>query len=298
ASCARVAASATVVVGTDLGAPVPEASPIDWTTAVTVPGNHNSAMGCTGDWQPNCEQALLTLDEASGLYVGTFTLPAGSYEYKVAVGGSWDVNYGQGGVPNGANSPYTLTETTEVTFFYDPVSHLFFNTAQSPIVTLPGSYTSEIGCPGDWQPECLATLMFPNGDGTYSFSTTAIPAGSWEVKVAHGMSWTENYGVGGNRDGANYTFTTAANKLVAFTYDIDTHLLEISVEDPPLAGTGQLLGHWIDQRTIAWPANLAPGDRSTRTWELWTDADGGLALVDGAVTSTAGVAPAKLGDLT
>ncbi|WP_408647189.1 pullulanase X25 domain-containing protein [Tessaracoccus coleopterorum] len=35
-------------------------------------------------------------------------MPAGSFEYKVAVGGSWDVNYGSGGVPNGDNVAYTL----------------------------------------------------------------------------------------------------------------------------------------------------------------------------------------------
>ena len=23
-----------------------------------------------------------------------------------------------------------------------------------PVVTLPGSFQSELGCPGDWQPEC------------------------------------------------------------------------------------------------------------------------------------------------
>ncbi|WP_082031135.1 pullulanase-type alpha-1,6-glucosidase [Tessaracoccus massiliensis] len=291
----KVAHSATVVVGTDLGAAAPEAGEIDWSTAVTVPGSHNAAMGCAGDWDPGCEEALLTLDETSGLYTGTFSLPAGSYEYKVAIGGNWDVNYGVGSVPNGDNAAYTLDEATDVTFFYNPVTHLFFNTAQSPIVTLPGSHQAAVGCSGDWQPECLATLMFPNGDGTYTWSTTSLPAGSYEVKVAHGMSWDENYGAGGAPGGGNYTFTTAAQTQVVFTYDIDTHLLEITVEDPPLAGTGSLLGHWIDAETIAWPTDLAPGDRSARTWELWTDPDGGLALVDGVVTSDGAV---KVGDLT
>ncbi|MBB1509751.1 pullulanase-type alpha-1,6-glucosidase [Tessaracoccus sp. MC1756] len=298
ASGARVAASTTVVVGTDLGEAAPDAGEIDWSTAVTVPGNHNAAMGCSGDWKPDCAEALLTLDPVSGLYTGTFSLPAGSYEYKVAVGGSWDVNYGVGGVPGGGNSLYTLTEATEVTFFYDPVTHLFFNTAQSPIVTLPGSFNAAAGCPGDWQPECLATLMFPTGDGNYTWSTTSLPAGSYEVKVAHGQSWDENYGVGGVPNAGNYSFTTAANKLVSFAYNIDSHLLEITVEDPPLAGTDQLLGHWIDQQTVAWPATVAAGDPATRTWELWTDADGGLALVDGVVTSSTGTPAVKLGDLT
>ena len=38
---------------------------------------------------------------------GTFTLPAGDYEYKVAINGSWDENYGAGGVAGGGNVAYT-----------------------------------------------------------------------------------------------------------------------------------------------------------------------------------------------
>ena len=34
-------------------------------------------------------------------------MPAGSYEAKVAIGESWDVNYGAGGVENGANIAFT-----------------------------------------------------------------------------------------------------------------------------------------------------------------------------------------------
>ena len=77
--------------------------PID---LVTVPGSHNSEMGCAGDWAPGCEAAKLTL-RADGIYAGTFDVPAGSYEYKVALNGSWDVNYGANGEPNGGNIVYT-----------------------------------------------------------------------------------------------------------------------------------------------------------------------------------------------
>src|SRR5690625_7741436 len=73
---------------------------------VTVPGTHNAAMGCPGDWQPDCLEAALELG-ADGVYSATFDLPAGDYEYKVAVGGSWDENYGAGGVPGGDNVAHT-----------------------------------------------------------------------------------------------------------------------------------------------------------------------------------------------
>ena len=65
------------------------------------------------------------------------------------------------------------------------------------IAVAPGSFQSELGCPGDWQPDCLRSwLQDPEGDGIYTFRTSALPAGDYEVKVAIGESWDENYGAG------------------------------------------------------------------------------------------------------
>ena len=65
------------------------------------------------------------------------------------------------------------------------------------IAVAPGSFQSELGCPGDWDPSCLRSwLEDPDGDGIYTFETTALPAGSYETKVAINESWDENYGAG------------------------------------------------------------------------------------------------------
>ena len=116
----RAADSALAVVGADLSGQVSTTS--DTTGLVTVPGSHNAAMGCASDWMPACTQAALTLDPATGLYTGTFTIPAGTYEWKVAVGGSWDENYGAHGVAGGDNMTYTTTGG-QVAFTYDPTTH-------------------------------------------------------------------------------------------------------------------------------------------------------------------------------
>lgn len=70
---------------------------------VTVAGNLQSEMGCPGDWDPACHDSDLAFDSTDGLWHGTFTLPAGDYEWKVAVDGSWDENYGAGGAAGGGN---------------------------------------------------------------------------------------------------------------------------------------------------------------------------------------------------
>ena len=89
---------------------------------VNVPGSWQAAVGCPGDWQPDC--VVTALEEVDGLYVGTFIIPAGSYEVKVALDGSWAVNYGVDGIVDGDNYAFEVAEEGEVTFTYDPETNI------------------------------------------------------------------------------------------------------------------------------------------------------------------------------
>ena len=81
------------------------------------------------------------------------------------------------------------------------------------IATAPGSFQRELGCPGDWEPDCLRSwLQDPDGDGTYTFATTALPAGSYETKVAINESWDENYGAGGVPNGDEHPLHRAGDR--------------------------------------------------------------------------------------
>jgi len=254
---------------------------------VSVPGSHNAAMGCPGDWQPDCAQARLA-KRADGAYSATFDLPAGSYEYKVAIGGSWAENYGAGGVANGPNIAYTLAADGPVTFWYDPVTHVVQNSAQGPIVTAPGSWQSEAGCPGDWQPDCLlGWLQDADGDGVYTRTVDGLPEGSYEVKAAHNLSWAENYGEGGTPGGANIAFSVPGGKPVTFSYVLATHVLTVEVTDPPLPGTGEERAHWVDASTLAWPSAWAPRPADA-TFRLHHARAGGMKVADGAVSGADG----------
>ena len=152
----KSAASTYASVGVAIDGVVPDTGPVS-PTSVSVPGSHNSEMGCAGDWEPACEVDQLT-KRADGVWSGTFDLPVGTYEYKVAINGSWDENYGAGGVAGGANVTYSVTTAGPVTFYYDETTHYFSSTAQGPILTVPGSFNSEVGCDEDWAPWCMTTV--------------------------------------------------------------------------------------------------------------------------------------------
>lgn len=92
---------------------------------VTVAGNVQSEIGCPGDWDPACNTSDLTFDTSDGLWKGTWTVPAGEYEWKVAVNDSWDVNYGSGGAAGGGNLALSVPAGgASVTFVWDQISHI------------------------------------------------------------------------------------------------------------------------------------------------------------------------------
>ncbi len=101
--------------------------------------------------------------------------------------------------------------------------------ALAGMVNLPGDYQSEAGCATDWDPACLDTAMEQGDDGLYRL-TVQLPAGEYGYKVAHDGSWTVNYGSDGAQDGPNYALSLAADSTVTFTYDPDTHLVEVATQ--------------------------------------------------------------------
>ena len=144
-------------------------------------------------------------------------------------------------------------------------------------VSVPGNFQSELGCPGDWQPECANTdLVFDTASGMW-VGTFNIPAGNWHYKIAINDSWDENYGAGGAQNGPDIALDLAQPSMVTFTYDPDTH--EISDNAPRTAGNLDLAqAYWLDWETIAWNVPM------DATVTLHHDPDGNLALGPGGVS--------------
>src|SRR4030095_7802112 len=118
-------------------------------------------------WRPVCLPSWLQDPEGDGSYsFNTTAIPAGSYEAKVAINESWDVNYGEGGVQNGANIPFSVPVAKSLaTLSYNSTTHVLdiqFTDPPPPpatTVTLAGSLQSELGCGADWDPACPATHL-------------------------------------------------------------------------------------------------------------------------------------------
>ena len=201
--------------------------------SVTVAGSLQAAAGCPGDWTGLRGHAP-ELRRDDDVWQGTFSLPAGSYEYKAALNDSWTENYGLHAPSGGANIPVSLPSAGSVKFYYDHKWHWATDKRSSVIAVAPGSFQSELGCPEDWDPACLRSwLEDPDGDGTYTFETTALPAGSYETKVAINEDWAENYGQGGVLNGSNIPFNVPVdNTKVTFSYDAASHVLTVTVATP------------------------------------------------------------------
>lgn len=175
--------------------------------SVTIAGTLQSVLGCENDWAPECTNTQLVYDEANDLWSAAFDLPAGSYEYKAALNGTWDESYG---LADGANVPLVLDADATVTFYYDHKSNYVTDSVTTPaLLVAVGDFQSELGCAQDNDPTCLRSwLIDPDGNGVFNFVTTAIPAGTYAVKVA--LSADEIVGRGG-----------AEGEAVSFTVDAD-----------------------------------------------------------------------------
>jgi pullulanase-type alpha-1,6-glucosidase len=148
-------------------------------------------------------------------------------------------------------------------------------------VALVGSLQSELGCPGDWQPECPQTRLQPVAGSPGVFRATFdVPAGAYEYKVALNNSWDENYGAGGAAGGANIALT-AAGGPITFTYDHATHIIS---DDTPRPLDAERGAHWLRAGVFAWqpPAGA-------QSYRLHYAPEGGLSLENGAIAGGSSV---------
>ena len=215
-------------------------------TAATVAGSFQHEIGSCSDWQPACADANLTLG-ADGWWRGTFTLSAGSYQYKVALNNNWDVSYGDNAGSGNINL-VVPADNTPVTFVFDPVSHQAGDSLGE--VTAVGTFQTQLGCTAQG-PLCYQSwLRDPTGTGVLTLSTGAIVAGTYDLTIATafgaGPSYPSTFTVPKIGGGATTTFTyTAATHAVSV---VSTALVQppADVFSHPTARRGDVIANLFE----------------------------------------------------
>ncbi|OME71224.1 pullulanase [Paenibacillus odorifer] len=190
------------------------------------------------DWDETSVVTQMTYS-GDGLYSFTGTLPAGEYNYKVALNDSFDESYGYGNYtnPNGVNNKGDIhikleTETT-VTFYYNDITHkIADSTYYTPI-------TPKLT--GNLPAEALSTLTDPDFDGVYSTVVT-VPQGDYTYKVsvpgateAEDMSYPES----------DLALSLPLDLKVTFKYNTADHIVaaEYKIPTDPVEVTPVPAGH-------------------------------------------------------
>ena len=122
---------------------------------VVLVGNMMSEVG-GADWTADNLTGWMKPTETG--YEIILNLPAGNWQYKVALNESMVENYGQGGVLNGANIQLNVpVDGTAIRFHYDPNTHIISHetAADTPGITI--SYTQAINNSYLWHTAGLAT---------------------------------------------------------------------------------------------------------------------------------------------
>ena len=156
--------------------------------SVNIPGTHQDELGCSGDWQPDCEATQLTYDPEDDVWQGTFEIePANDDDkngprYKAAINGGWGENYGTNATANGPDIPLLVEAPTQVKFYYDHKTHWIADSFNEQIIVAMGDFQSQIGCSNDDDAACLRSwLQDPDGDGTFGVTTGGLQAGTYTV---------------------------------------------------------------------------------------------------------------------
>lgn len=219
---------------------------------VNVPGTFQPLFGCSGPWQPDCELTALVYDETTGIWSRTFTIPAGDYEYKVALNGSWTENYGGFADRDGPNIRLSLSAETDVTFYYSDKTKWIADDVRHKIVTAFGDFQTLLGCAANDDPACMAMwLQDPDGDGVYSGTTNALPMGNYSARFAVNFDPASA--------GEPVAFNVPSAELaVTFTYDRSLNLMVVNAGGSAITGANlrDLRAYWVNADTFLWDVEV------------------------------------------
>ena len=111
-------------------------------------------------------------------------------------------------------------------------------------VNIPGTHQDELGCPGDWLPDCETTILsYDEEDDVWQGVFEIQPANDDDkngprYKAALNGSWSENYGQNAASGGADIPLVVEEPTEVKFYYDHKTHWVADSFNTPIVVAMG------------------------------------------------------------
>src|SRR5215211_6404116 len=84
--------------------------------AVVAAGSFQTAVGCGQDWDKDCGLTDLQPSD-TGLWTGTFQIPAGSYTYRIVTRADIDRSFGEDGDPEGGDISLDVPDGALGVFF-------------------------------------------------------------------------------------------------------------------------------------------------------------------------------------
>ena len=111
-------------------------------------------------------------------------------------------------------------------------------------VNIPGTHQDELGCPGEWLPDCENTLLTYDEEDDVWQGTYEIQPGNDDdkqgprYKAALNGSWTENYGANAAPGGADIPLVVDEPTQVKFYYDHKTHWITDNFNSPIVVAMG------------------------------------------------------------
>ncbi len=91
----------------------------DQPQSVALSGDFDPLFGEAGHWSTDLRELQFVWEPTENVWKQTLQLPAGTYQFKILVNGTWDENYGRFGVRDGANHELHLLSDTSVTLRFD-----------------------------------------------------------------------------------------------------------------------------------------------------------------------------------
>ncbi len=180
---------------------------------VSFPGNYGQAIGFPS-WAPDDAAVMGADPDGDGIYTFTVTLPRGSYEFKVALNGSWEENYGRGGAPGGENIPFDVAAEGPVTFAFNTQTRAITVTLGETVLVMGG------------EPLATPPAPPPNATGDGRFDEAAI------LHDSRSDAFRTLFGAVPTGSAVTLRLRTAANDVQRVRLLVDTLTTESAFSQP------------------------------------------------------------------